>query len=45
MILAPRYATPIPYWLGLPIRELVEHIHMHNDIVRSKPQPNAGAAG
>jgi hypothetical protein len=30
--LAREYSTPLPYWLGLPLRELLDILKVHNEM-------------
>lgn len=33
IVLSRSTYTAVPFWLGLPLSELVEWIHTHNDLV------------
>lgn len=43
MGLAREYSTPIPFWLGLPLREMTEILRTHNEMCK-EARKNAEAA-
>lgn len=30
------YSTPIPFWLDLPLPELVEYVKLHNEMMEER---------